>query len=388
MDKYLSFRSKSIELSPIREIFEMASKTPGLVRMEVGQPDFPTPEHILEGIKNALLQGHIGYAPSSGQPETRSAVAERLKSDYNLDLDPQQEVVICHGASAAIYLTIRALIDTGEEVLRPNPGWGQYDGVIIDAGGVPVLYPLLPEKGFSIDFDALSSLVSPKTKAIIINSPSNPTGAVLDKEQLEKLLNFAQERDLIIISDEAYDKIVFEEQHVPIAALDRNKDRVITVGSCSKNYAMCGWRIGYAVGMPEIMAQVNKLQSLVNICPNQLSEKAAEIAFNGTQDPVYKMKDIYKQRRDFFVQGLHEIPGMKCDLPAGAFYAFVDISDYQMKDWDFTRFLIEKVGVTCIPGSAFGSAGSGFVRFSFATSQENLAEGLKRMKLHLPKLLS
>ncbi len=388
MSKYLSSRIQTIQLSPIRETFEMASVTPGLVRLEVGQPDFPTPDHILEGARNALLQGHIGYSSCSGLMETRSALAERLKEDYNFIFDPETEVVICNGASAAIYLTLRVLVNPGEEVLRPDPGWAQYDGIIQDAGGTPVLYPLVPEDGFTINFESLTKLISKKSKAIIINTPSNPTGGVLDKDQLEKLINFAREKDLIIISDEAYDKIIFEKEHIPIATLDKSGDRIITVGSCSKNYAMCGWRIGYAVGPAEIITQVSKLQSLVNICPNQVADKAAEIAFSGPQEPVSKMREEYLERRDFFIKGLMEVPGYNCSKPDGAFYAFVDISDFKMDDWDFTRFLINDVGVTCIPGSSFGEMGSGFVRFSFASSLENLSEGLRRMKLHLPGLLS
>ncbi len=387
MQKYLSKRTQIIKLSPIREIFEMASQTPGLVRLEVGQPDFPTPTHILEAVRDALQEGHIGYSSAAGMLETRQALAKRLLEDYGFLFDAEKEAVICNGASAAIYLTIRSIIDPGDEVLRPDPGWAQYDGVILNADGFPVPYPLIPEKGFALDFDALQKLVTSRTKAIIINSPSNPTGSVITQDQLKVLLEFAIKNDILIISDEAYDKIIYDREHVPLSLLEKEFDRVVTVGSCSKNYAMCGWRIGYAIGPASIMNQVMKFQSLVNLCPNYISEKAAFAALNSPQTAVAEMRDEYKRRREIFIKGLNEIPGVKCAMPEGAFYAFADVSAYNMDDWDFTRYLINEVKVTCIPGSSFGDKGKGFVRFSYASSQDNLNEGLRRMKQHLPNLL-
>lgn len=387
MQNTLAKRLQTVKLSPIREIFEMASRTPGLVRLEVGQPDFPTPAHILEAAQKALQEGHIGYSSASGMPETRQALAKRLEEDYGFRFDPETESVICNGASAAIYLTISAIVDPGDEIMRPDPGWAQYDGVIRDGGGIPVLYPLIPEEGFAPDFEALQKLVTPKTKAIIINTPSNPTGGLVTEEHLRKLLDFARNHNIMVISDEAYDKIIYGQKHVPAALLEHERERVVTVGSCSKNYAMCGWRVGYAIGPAFLMSQVMKLQSLVNICPNYIAEKAAAAAFNSPQTATQEMRDEYKRRRDVFVKYLNEIPGISCNMPEGAFYAFADISAYKMDDWEFTRYLIDKVGVTCIPGSSFGEKGKGFVRFSYASSMENLEEGIKRMKQHLPSLL-
>ena len=387
MEKFLAKRTQTVKLSPIREIFEMASRTPGLVRLEVGQPDFPTPTHILDAAHEALQEGHIGYSSAAGMPETRQALAKRLNEDYGFIFNADREAVICNGASAAIYLTIRATIDVGDEVLRPDPGWAQYDGVIRDADGVPVFYPLIPEKGFAPDFDALQNLVTSRTKAIIVNSPSNPTGGIITKDDLKLLLEFATKNNILIISDEAYDKIIYEKEHVPLALLEEQPERVVTAGSCSKNYAMCGWRVGYAIGPAAIMEQVMKFQSLVNICPNYIAEKAAFAALNSPQTATTEMRDEYKRRRDVFIKGLNEIPGINCTMPEGAFYAFADVSAYNMDDWDFTRYLINEVGVTCIPGSSFGEKGKGFVRFSYASSQENLNEGLRRMKENLPKLL-
>lgn len=388
MGNYLSKSSKRVVLSPIRRIFELASRTPGLVRLEVGEPDFPTPPHIIEKTTEVLQDGRIGYTASAGIPEARAAVSKRLEEDYDLKYDPNSEIVICSGGINAIYILLRTVIDPGDHVLIPDPGYPAYKGVVDVIEGIPVAYPLVAKKGFSIDFDKLETLITSKTKAIVVNSPSNPLGNVIDEEQSQKLLDLISDKDILILYDQAYDKIVYDKPHVPIASLKGGRDKVVIIGSASKNYAMCGWRIGYTAGPKDITEEVMKFQSLANICPSYVSQMAAVAAFGGTQEPTAKMREEYKRRRDFFVNGLNSIPGMKCYvMPEGAFYAFPDISAYGMNDWDFSEYLIKEVGVTCIPGSAFGEAGKGFVRMSYANSMDNLEEALIRLEKHLKHLV-
>lgn len=374
-------RTQVVKLSPIREVFEMAARTPGLVRLEVGQPDFPTPRHILDAAKESLAGGHFGYSSSSGSDECRSALLKRMQEDYDISFNKDNEAVITVGASAAMYLTLRTLIDPGDEVLRPNPGWAQYDGVTNDCDGVPVLYPLEASTGFStIDFDTLEKLVTPKTKVLILCNPNNPCGSVLDAEQLRKAYEFAVKHDIYILTDEAYSAIVYGDSFVPMLSVADDKKRIITMGSASKNYAMCGWRMGFVIANPEICSRVTVFQSLTNLCPPIISMKAFTAALSSSQEATIAMRDEYARRREFFVKALNEIKGFKCPEPQGAFYAFVDISELSDNDTEFCKKLISEVKVTCIPGSSFGSQGNGYVRFSYAASMEQLQEGVRRMK--------
>ena len=381
----LSERTKVIQASPIRKIFDMASKMTGLTRLEVGQPDFKTPKYILDATKEMMNDGFIGYSPTNGLPQTRAAVAERYKIDYGVEYDPNTQVVITHGASGALHLALRALVNPGDEVLRPDPGFASYDGIIKDADGVPVLYPLIPEKNFAVDFDALEKLITPKTKVIMLNSPSNPTGGVLDYDQLVRVNELAEKHDLYVLSDEAYDKVIFDQEHVPAAKAAKDPSRVITVGSGSKDYAMCGWRIGFAAGAPEIIGEIVKFQSLANICPNMLAQQAYAVGLTRPQEDTEAMRKEYQRRRDYFVTELNKIPGFKCAMPDGAFYVFVDISEHNPDDWAFAETLIKEAKITSIPGSSFGPTGKGFIRFSYATSMDVLKEAIQKLNKQFGK---
>ncbi len=378
----ISRRAEEIQASPIRRIFDLASQTEGLTRLEVGQPDFNTPAYILDEASAFQNQGFIGYSPTNGLPQTRKAVADRFNEDYGVEFDPASEVVITHGASGALHLALRALVNPGDEVLRPNPGFASYDGIIKDADGIPVLYPLVAEDGFSIDMEVFRSLISKKTKAVIINSPNNPTGSILSPEQLEQVCKLAWEHHFTVISDEAYDKVIFDQPHTPAVTCTPHRDVVLTVGSSSKDYAMCGWRIGFAAGPAALIGQIVKFQSLISICPNIVAQQAYAAALNGPQDETRRMRDEYKRRRDYFVKALNEIPGFSCDVPKGAFYVMADISEHDSDDWAFCEKMIQEVKVSCIPGSSFGSAGAGFIRFSYATSMDVLKEAIEKLKKH------
>ncbi len=378
----LSERTKVVKLSPIREIFEMASKVPDLVRLEVGQPDFNTPQHIIDFAKEAMDVGHIGYTSSSGLVGTRKALLKRLNEQYGINFDSENESVITNGASAGLYFVLRTLINPGDEVLRPDPGWAQYDGVTIDCDGVPVLYPLTSESGFKkIDFDALEKLTNEKTKVLILCNPNNPTGSILTEDEIIKAYNFAVKHDLHIIADEAYSDIVYTDEYAPIFSVVNDLDRITTLGSASKNYAMCGWRMGHVIANKEICKHVTVFQSLVNLCPPLITMKAYEAALESSQDSTAAMKEEYNRRRKYFVAELNKIKGFKCYEPEGAFYAFVNISEVMSDDVEFCRKMINEVKVTCIPGSSFGYQGEGYVRFSYAASMDSLKEGIKRMKV-------
>ena len=381
----ISKRAEEIKASPIRKIFDLASQTEGLTRLEVGQPDFNTPDYILKTASEFMNSGFIGYSPTNGLPQTRKAVADRFKADYGIEYDPNSEVVITHGASGALHLALRALVDPGDEVLRPDPGFASYDGIIKDADGVPVLYPLLPDNEFAVDFGAFEKLITEKTKVVILNSPNNPAGSILTKDQLEKICALAEKHNFYVLSDEAYDKIIFDQDHIPTAACTENKSRVITVGSASKDYAMCGWRIGFAAGDREIIGQIIKFQSLIDICPNILAQQAYTAALNGPQEETEKMKEEYKARRDYFVSELNRIPGFKCSVPHGAFYVFADISAHNKDDWAFAEEMIQDVKVSCIPGSSFGVKGKGYIRFSYATSMNVLKEAIEKLNKYFGK---
>jgi aminotransferase len=381
----LSKRVEVVKFSPIREIFDLASKTPGLTRLEVGQPDFKTPQYIRESSKSIIDGGFISYTPTSGLQETREAISNKLKEDYDLNYDPNREIAVTIGASGALYLSLRALLNVGDEVLRPDPGFASYDEIIKDADGIPKKYPLIPDRKFAIDFEALEELITEKTKALIVNSPGNPVGNIIDEKQLIKLVELAEKYDFIILSDEAYDKVIFDYEHLPTAKVAKDKSRVLMIGSSSKNYAMTGYRVGYAAGDAKLVAEIVKFQSLSSICPSFIGQRAYAAALNGPQDDTLAMKNEYQKRRDYFVEQLNQINGFKCQKPDGAFYAFVDISEITEDDWAFSKLLISEAKVTSIPGSSFGDVGKGYLRFSFATSMEILEEGIKKLKDYLNK---
>jgi aminotransferase len=378
----LADRTEVIQASPIRKIFDLASKTEGLTRLEVGQPDFSTPDYIIRDTQTFLENGFVGYSPTNGLPQTREAVAARWETDYGVQFNPESEVVITHGASGALHFALRALVNPGDEVLRPDPGFASYDGIIRDADGIPVHYPLLPDRKFAIDFEALEKLITAKTKVLMLNSPNNPTGGVLDSSQLKKVCDLAEKHDFFILSDEAYDKVIFDQDHIPTVKMASERDRVITVGSASKDYAMCGWRIGFAAGNAEIIREIVKFQSLANICPSIIAQRAYATALNGPQEETRLMKQEYQNRRDYFVHALNRIPGFTCAVPDGAFYLFVDISAHNQDDWAFAEYMIKEVKISCIPGSSFGGMGKGFIRFSYATSMEVLQEAIRKLTAH------
>ncbi|MEM3072831.1 MAG: pyridoxal phosphate-dependent aminotransferase [Candidatus Bathyarchaeia archaeon] len=386
MKNYISERSKSMPISGIRVIFEIAQKMKDVVRLEVGEPDFDTPKHIKEAVVKALEEGYTHYTSSAGLIELREAIAEKLRRENGISVDPENEVVVTVGASSAINLSLLTLIDPGDEVLIPDPGWPQYQGQICLSGGVPVGYPTPESMEFRPDFNALENKITEKTKVLIVNSPNNPTGAVLTKDDLEKLAAIAERHDLIVISDEVYEKFLYEGTYVSFATLPGMEDRTLTVNGFSKTYAMTGWRLGYVAGREEFLSQIAKMNLHVNSCPPAMTQRAALTALQGSQEPVKEMFREYRKRRDVIVKGLNEIEGVKCLNPGGAFYVFPNLSAYKMPSMDLAKYLIEKAGVATVPGVSFGKEGEGHLRLSYANSVENIMEAIRRMSEALKRL--
>lgn len=362
-------------------MFNLAQKYKDAVNLSVGEPDFDTPKHVIEAAIKAMRKAYTHYTPNAGLKEFREAAAEKVKIKNGIDADPETEVMATVGAMGGLSLAILTIVDPGDEVLIPDPGFPSYKAQVILAGGRPVSYTLREENGFLIDVEEVKKLITEKTKAIILNTPSNPTGSVLSEKLLRAISEIAIEKDLIVISDEAYEAIVYDGlRHVSIASLPDMKERTISIFTLSKTYAMTGWRIGYAIASKNIISQMTKLQEHISAHPSSISQMAAVAALKGRDDCVKQMVAEYNKRRELLLKGLSEIPGFKCAKPQGAFYVFPSIRDFNMSSEEFAMQMLEKARVVVVPGTAFGEHGEGYIRISYATSKEMLADALSRIK--------
>jgi aspartate/methionine/tyrosine aminotransferase len=379
----LADRVKQISASGIRVVFERAEKLRDVIRLEVGEPDFDTPAHIRDAAVKALNEGYTHYTSSYGLMELREEIAHRLRKENRIDAD-STEVIVTAGASCALYLAIMATINPGDEVLVPNPAWPHYEYCVRLASGIPIGYPISEKQQFRIDPSDIKARLSKKSRMIIINSPSNPTGSVFHLKDLEEVAAIAQEHNLLVLSDEVYDKITYENaRHYSIASLPGMKERTITINSFSKTYAMTGWRLGYATARREIIEEMAKLNLYTNSCASSIAQKAGVAALRGPQDFVRRMVKEYNRRRVFLVKHLNELPGVSCITPEGAFYAFPNISGLKMSSSKCAMFLLDHARVATVPGSAFGAYGEGYLRISYATSIKNLESALMRIKATL-----
>jgi aspartate/methionine/tyrosine aminotransferase len=357
----------------------MEAKGRDIVHLEIGEPDFDTPANIREAAKKAIDDGFTHYGPSAGMPNTREVFAEFLTKDRGIEVKPEN-IVVTPGAKPILFFSILALVDEGDEVVYPNPGFPIYESVINFVGAKPVPVPLREEKAFSFDLDEMRELVTDKTKLIIINSPQNPTGGVLTPEDMKGIAELAEKHDAWILSDEVYSKMVYEGKHVSIYDYPEVRDRVILLEGHSKTYAMTGWRLGYAAMPVELAGQISKLQTNSNSCTAAFTQVAGVEALTGPQDESLKMMAEFKERRDLIVDGLNEIPGFKCLRPKGAFYVFPNITGTGRKSKEIEEFLLEEAGVAGLSGTSFGEYGEGYLRFSYANSQENLRKALGMIK--------
>ncbi|GMQ85645.1 MAG: aspartate/prephenate aminotransferase [Acidimicrobiia bacterium] len=375
--KALSSVVTSIPRSGIRELMDLAWSTPGVIHLEVGEPDFATPDHVLQAAARAGADGYTKYTPNAGIPEVREAFAAKVSARNGFIAAPDN-VVVTVGAINALFQSIMVLCDPGDAVLIPDPGWPNYEIVARAVGVRPVRYPLVPSAGFVPDLEALeTAAATPGAKAMIMNSPGNPTGAVFDRTTQEQMLEIAHRHDLWLISDECYEDIVFDGPHVSPAAV-ASHERVISVYSMSKSYAMTGWRVGYAVAPLEVAENMAKLAEAVTACVTGVAQKAAQAAVEGDQSCVAEMRDAYRRRRDL-AAGLLESAGMLVFRPQGAFYIMVDVSAAQRGGYDLCRWLVTEHGVAAAPGETFGPNGVGLIRVSLSAADEDVRTGVERI---------
>jgi aspartate/methionine/tyrosine aminotransferase len=349
-----------------------------VIHLEIGEPDFDTPSHIIARAQQALEEGATHYGPGAGIPELRQAVSRYLKKWRGLDFDPSR-VVITPGAKPIMFFAIMALVNPGDEVMYPDPGFPIYESMARFVGGVPVPMPLREERRFRFDPDEFQKRVSEKTRLIIINSPHNPTGGVLTHADLQVIADVARERDIIVLSDEIYSRLLYSGEHESIATFDGMLDRTIVLDGWSKTWAMTGWRLGFGVFPPELVPHIERLISNSVSCTATFVQEAAVAALDGPQDAVDRMRDEFDGRRHAIVKGLNGLPGVRCLEPDGAFYAFPNISGTGFSSRELADRLLEEAGVACLSGTAFGANGEGFVRFSYANSLENIQEALQRV---------
>lgn len=384
--RWISRRANLVPWSGVRRMFNLALKYEDVINLSVGEPDFDTPKYIIEAAIDAMKEGYTHYTPNAGLKEFREAVAQKVKRENKIDANPETEVMATVGAMGGLSLAILTVVDPGDDVLIPDPGFPSYRAQVVLAGGRPVPYKLLEENDFLIDADEIKKLITEKTKAIIINTPSNPTGTVLNEKSLKAISEIAIENDLVVISDEAYEAIIYDGlKHISIASLPDMKEHTISIFTLSKTYAMTGWRIGFAVADENIISQMTKLQEHISAHPSSISQKAAVAALRGGNDCIKKMIAEYNERRELLLEGLLEIPGFKCKKPQGAFYVFPNIKSFGISSEEFSMQLLEKAKVVVVPGTAFGEHGEGYVRISYATSKEKLINALSRIKSMLLK---
>ncbi len=350
-----------------------------VISLAGGDPDFKTPENIIQAALQALEAGDTHYPPSRGTVAMRQAVAAKMRRDYGLEVDPATQVLISAGAKFLIYAALSALVNPGDEVIVFEPYWVSYVPIVIMTGATPVTVPLDPANGFAIT-DDVARYITPRTKAIMVNSPNNPTGHVISTEEAETVRRLALENDLYVISDEIYEKLIFEGEHINLASLPEMAERTITINGHSKAYAMTGWRLGWAAGPKDVIGLMAKLQSQTVTSAASFTMAAGAEALNGPQDAVETMRLAYKARRDFMVDALNAIPGVACDPPAGAFYLFVRFPGLGSDSMQIADILLEEADIAGTPGVAFGQSGEGHVRFSIATAMSELERAVVRIE--------
>ena len=357
-----------------------------IVHLEIGEPDFNTPENIIEAAVDALHKGWTHYGPSAGLPDLRQAIAEYVSSTRNVKVTPDQ-VVVVPGGKPIIFFTMLALIDEGDEVIYPNPGFPIYESMINYVGGHAVPIRLREDRDFSLDVSELSSLITDRTKLLILNSPQNPTGGVMSRRDIEAVAEAIGDRNIMVLSDEIYSRLLFEGDHFSIMSVPGFKERTILLDGFSKTYAMTGWRMGYGVMREDLAAHMTRLMTNSNSCTASFTQIAGVAALRGDQSSVDRMRDEFKRRRDVMVARLNNIKGFSCRMPKGAFYVFPNITKTGWPSKKLADALLEQAGVACLSGTAFGDFGEGYLRFSVANSLENLNKALDNIERWVVKNL-
>ncbi|MMZ59167.1 putative N-acetyl-LL-diaminopimelate aminotransferase [compost metagenome] len=385
MNDYLATRVREIQPSGIRRFFDLASGNKDIITLGVGEPDFITPWHVREACVYSLERGYTSYTSNAGTPELREAIAEYLYRSFDVKYNPKDEILVTVGGSEAIDLALRALIEPGDEILVPVPCYISYSPIISIGGGVPIEVETYAEDNFKLKVEHLKAKLTPKSKLLILNYPSNPTGGIMTYQDWLPIAKLVEENDLIVISDEIYAELTYGEKHVSFASLPGMKDRTILVSGFSKAFAMTGWRMGYACGHPELIYAMLKIHQYTVMCAPVMGQVAAlEALKNGLEDKDH-MVDSYNQRRRLIVQGLRDI-GLECHEPEGAFYAFPSIKSTGLSSEEFAKGLLLEAKVAAVPGNVFGAGGEGYLRCSYATSVSQLSEALHRMGQYIYKL--
>jgi aspartate aminotransferase len=350
-----------------------------IIHLEIGEPDFDTPANVVEAAVDALHKGWTHYGPSAGLPDLRQAIADHVGRSRGVKVSPE-EVVVVPGGKPIIFFTMLALIDEGDEVIYPNPGFPIYESMIHYAGGRAVPIHLREERDFSVDVDELAGLITDRTRLIILNSPHNPTGGVMPRKDVEQVARVIGDRNILVLSDEIYSRLLFDGEHFSIMSVPGMQERTILLDGFSKTYAMTGWRMGYGVMRADLAAQITRLMTNSNSCTASFTQVAGIEALSGDQSSVDHMCGEFKRRRDAFVAGLNKIKGFSCRMPKGAFYVFPNITKTGWKSKPLADALLEQAGVAALSGTAFGSFGEAYLRFSVANSLENLQQALDRIE--------
>jgi aminotransferase len=384
LEDYVSDRALRIAPSGIRKFFDLLSGMEGVISLGVGEPDYTTPLHIREAAIHSIEKGMTMYTSNSGMPELRQELSRFLDKKYGLKYDPFSEMLITVGVSEALDLAMRAILNPGDEVIMADPHYVAYDASVMLAEGVPVLVPTYESNKFEITAADIESRITKRTKAILLGYPANPTGAVLERKQLEQIAGVARRRKLLVISDEIYSRLVYGVEHTCFAALPGMKEQTVFLSGFSKAYAMTGWRVGYAVGNKAIIAAMTKIHQYTIMSAPTAAQVAAIEALKSGENDVLEMVADYDRRRKFIVKGLREI-GLPCFEPRGAFYAFPSIKDTGMTSEEFSEKLLMEEKVAVVHGTAFGPSGEGYIRCCYATSLADIEEALVRMQRFIEK---
>lgn len=378
----LSQRVRQVKPSGIRKFFDIINTMPDVISLGVGEPDFVTPEHIRQAGVRSIELGHTRYTSNYGMLELREEIAAMLHRRYELTYDPKTEILVTVGVSEGVDLAMRTLVDPGEEVISLDPGYVAYEADIIFAGGVPVPVPTYAKYDFGVRASEIAAAITPQTKMILIGNPNNPTGAIVPEAELEGIAKLAIEHDLIVAIDEVYSRLVYDTEHVSIAAMPGMRDRTVLLDGFSKAYAMTGWRIGYVAAPASIIEAMLKVHQYTIMCASTSAQEAALEALRNGEADVQMMHDDYDRRRRMFVAGLNRI-GLPCSEPRGAFYAFPYIGDTGLADDEFVEKLLLEEKVAVVPGSSFGAAGVGYIRCAYCTAYDKLEDALARMERFL-----
>ena len=380
-----SIVAQRIPYSQIRVMFDAAQKLEKqgrkIIHLEIGRPDFNTPEHIVEAAIDALRAGKHHYSQNAGIPELRQAISDKFSSEYNLEYNPQNEVVVSNGVAEGVYVAIHALLNPGDEILIPDPRWLNYDVDAFTNFVDPVDYTLLEDSGFQPDPEEIEEKITGRTKMILVASPSNPTGGVTRKDVLERIAELAIKHDLLALSDEIYEKIVYPPaEHVSIATFQDMRERTILLNGFSKFYSMTGWRLGYVLGPSELINPILRYHQYMITSTNTFAQWGAVTALKGNQEPSRAMVGEFQERRDYMYEAINQIPGFRCPKPDGAFYLFPSFKETGMDGFRMAEMLLEKAGVATVAGECFGKNGAGHIRISYSNSLDNLRTAVEKIE--------